>query len=699
MKTPTSTDPQKEHDHPHAHDHEGHEHCGCGHDHHPHEEKHEHGESDAHHAHSGHGHHHAHAHDHGHHDHHHGPGCGCGHDHSPGGLKIRLSFVFAATVCLIIHALWAWFAPGQAEVSAIWSMAACILAAVPILRDTIAGVKVKAAENTEFYMNQFITLAVLACFVSGRYTTGAVVAIILLVGHILEDRTMLGATQAIDNLLNLTRTKARRILADGTDEEVDAESLHEGDRVRVRPGDTIPADGTVEGGFSTVNQASITGESLPVEVEAGAKVFAGTSNLTGALQVRVTNVGDSTVLGRVHHIVEEAQTTRAPIIRLTEEYARYYMPLILIIAGFVLFFTRDLQRAISVFVVAIPCTFVMAGPTAMVAALATASRLGILIKSVRFFEAANEVDTVVFDKTGTLTTGQLNVMSIRPAEGFDESTVLAQAASVEQHSSHPVARALVRAATGRKLALTEPGAVKEAHGLGVAGQVQERQVVVGRSAWLGQHGVETNAVEETETSHSELLVAVGGVYAGSIFLADTVRGESQAVVQRLEKQGIEQSLMLTGDRPGVAQSIATQVGIQDFKAGCLPEHKLETVTQLKTEGKSVLVVGDGVNDAPALAAGNLSMAMGALGSDVAIQTADIALMSSDLRRINDFLALSDRTLRVINQNMLCGLLFVAAAIVLSGLGFIPPIAAAFLHEIGAFFVIFNSARLLRFEQA
>ncbi len=596
--------------------------------------------------------------------------------------------------------MWYWLAPLQAEVAAIWSMAACVLAAVPIIRDTIAGVRMKAAENTEFYMNQFITLAVVACFVSGRYTTGGIVAIILLVGHILEDRTMLGASQAIDNLLSLTRTKARRMNKDGSEEEVDAEALQSGDLVLVRPGDTIPADGTVEGGFSSVNQASITGESLPVEVESGAKVFAGTSNLTGALQVRVTNVGDSTVLGRVHHIVEEAQTTRAPIIRLTEEYARYYMPLILIIAGFVLFFTRDLERAISVFVVAIPCTFVMAGPTAMVAALATASRLGILIKSVRFFEAANEVDTVVFDKTGTLTTGQLNVMEIQSAAGFDDATVLAQAASIEQHSSHPVARALVRAAQQKQLALIEPGDVEEAHGLGVAGRANGNTVVVGRPAWLTQHRIEhAAALRETESSHSELLVAIDGVYAGSIFLADTVRGESQSVVARLEKQGIEQSIMLTGDRPGVAQSIAAQVGITEFKAGCLPEQKLETVTQLKAGGKSVLVVGDGVNDAPALAAGNLSMAMGALGSDVAIQTADIALMSSDLRRINDFLALSDRTLRVINQNMLCGLLFVGIAIVLSGLGYIPPVAAAFLHEIGAFFVIFNSARLLRFEQA
>ncbi len=297
-------------------------------------------------------------------------------------------------------------------------MIGATLGALPIVRDTLAGLQSKASANTDFYMNQFMTLAVLVCIASGNYFTGGIVAVVLIVGHILEDRSMLGASEAIDSLMNLSRTRARRIV-EGREDEIDAERLGAGDRIRVRPGDIIPADGVVRVGHSSVNQASITGEAFPVEVGEGGTVFAGTTNLTGMMEVEVTRTGRQTVLGRVQDIVEEAQATRAPIVRLTEEYARYYMPFILLIAGAVLFFTHDVQRAISIIIVSIPCTFVMAGPTAMVAALASASRLGILIKSVRFFEAANEVDTVVFDKTGTLTSGELRLVKIEPAGAMD----------------------------------------------------------------------------------------------------------------------------------------------------------------------------------------------------------------------------------------------------------------------------------------
>jgi Cd2+/Zn2+-exporting ATPase len=575
-------------------------------------------------------------------------------------------------------------------------MLGAIITALPIFRDALLGFRSKAFANTEFYMNQFITLAVIACFVTQQYVTGGIVAIILLVGHILEDRSMLGTNEAINSLLHLSRVSARRV-RDGVEEEVDAESLGEGEILRVRPGDTMPADGLVLSGFSTVNQATITGESLPVEVEAGANVFAGTSNLTGLIEVKVTKSGTKTVLGRVKEIVEEAQQTRAPIVRLTEEYARYYMPLILLIAGFVLFFTKDVQRAISVIVVSIPCTFVLAGPSAMVAALAAASRMGILVKSVRFFEVANDIDTVVFDKTGTLTTGELKVAAIAPSDGMTENQLLALVAAVEQHSTHPIARAVVTAARDRQLAIADAENVQEEHGHGLLARVGQLDVVVGRGAWLKAQAIDIPKKDKSFDDLSALHIGVNRKLAGIIYLSDTVRAEAKGVSADLREGGVDHLMMLTGDRRTVAESIADQVGMTEFEADCLPEQKQEAVHKLKTDGRKVMVVGDGVNDAPALAAGDLSVAMGALGSDVAIQTADIALMASDLRRVPHFLALSDKTLRIINQNMLCGFVFIAAAIVLSGVGLIPPIAAAFVHEFGAFFVIFNSARLLRFE--
>ena len=611
-------------------------------------------------------------------------------------MKWRLTLVLLGGVCLILSGILRWLRPGQDDLAVTWSMLGAIVSALPIFRDALLGFRSKAFANTEFYMNQFITLAVIACFVTQQYVVGGVVAIILLVGHILEDRSMLGTNEAINSLLHLSRASARRV-RDGVEEEVDAESLGEGEIVRVRPGDTMPADGLVLSGFSTVNQATITGESLPVEVEAGATVFAGTSNLTGLIEVKVTKTGTQTVLGRVKEIVEEAQQTRAPIVRLTEEYARYYMPLILLIAGFVLFFTQDVQRAISVIVVSIPCTFVLAGPSAMVAALAAASRMGILVKSVRFFEVANDIDTIVFDKTGTLTTGELRVAAIAPSDGMAENELLALVAAVEQHSTHPIARAVVAAAQDRQLGIADAEDVQEKHGHGLLARVGQLDVVVGRGAWLTEQAIEIPQREKNFDDLSALHIGVNRKLAGIIYLSDTVRAEAKGVSADLRAGGVDHLMMLTGDRRSVAESIAEHVGMTDFEADCLPEQKQEAVHKLKSGGRKVMVVGDGVNDAPALAAGDLSVAMGALGSDVAIQTADIALMASDLRRVPHFLALSDKTLRIINQNMLCGFVFIAAAIVLSGVGLIPPIAAAFIHEFGAFFVIFNSARLLRFE--
>jgi Cd2+/Zn2+-exporting ATPase len=621
--------------------------------------------------------------------------CGGAHDHSEDGMKWRLLVVLIGGVCLILSGILR-RRTGQEDLATTWAMAGAIVTALPIFRDALAGFRSKGFANTEFYMNQFITLAVIACFVTQQYVTGGLVAIILLLGHILEDRSMLGTNEAINSLLHLSRVSARRV-RDGVEEEVDAESLGEGDTVRVRPGDTMPADGRVLSGFSTVNQASITGESLPVEVAEGAPVFAGTSNLTGLIEIEVTKTGGETVLGRVKDIVEEAQQTRAPIVRLTEEYARYYMPLILLIAGFVLFFTKDVRRAISVIVVSIPCTFVLAGPSAMVAALAAASRMGILVKSVRFFEVANDIDTVVFDKTGTLTTGELNVAAIEPSHGVKENDLLALAAAVEQHSTHPIARAVVDAANARGLTINDASEVQEKHGHGLLARVDGQDVIVGRGAWLHEQQITVSKKNGNFEDLSALHIGVNRALHGVIYLSDTVREEASGVVANLREEGVDQLTMLTGDRQSVAASIAQTIGLSNFQADCLPEQKQEAVVRLKADGRKVMVVGDGVNDAPALAAGDLSVAMGALGSDVAIQTADIALMASDLSRVPHFLGLADKTLRIINQNMLCGFIFIGAAIVLSGVGLIPPVAAAFIHELGAFFVIFNSARLLRFE--
>ena len=631
------------------------------------------------------------------HDHTHLADAGCCHHGDDSTLKLRFSLVLLGGLCLAIDGFLRLTRPDQQDVATVWAMIGTAIVALPVLWDSITGLKSEGFAATKFYMDQFITLAVFACFAIGQYVTGGVVAIILVIGQVLEERTMLGAREALDQLATLAKVRARR-LRNGVEEEIDSDQLEHGDRVRVRPGDTIPADGHVISGHSTINQATITGESIPIEAEAGDEVFAGTSNLTGSIEVEVIKAGEQTVLGRVRHIVEEAQTSRAPIMRLTEEYARYYTPLILIIGGFVLFFTHDATRAISVIIVSIPCAFVLASPAAMIAALACSSRLGILIKSVRFLEQAASIDTVVFDKTGTLTTGQLSVERIQPAGALSEQELLIMAASAESHSSHPVARALVAEAQNRKLALVEATAVEEAHGHGVSAQLEGRKMLLGRASWLAEQGVSVNHDPREAHNLSVLHLAVNGELAGAIYLSDSVRAEASDMAAHLGRLGIKRLIMLTGDREIVAEAVASHVGIHEVRAECLPQHKLEVVNELKQAGHRVLVIGDGVNDAPALAAGDLSVAMGALGSDVAIQTADAALMTEDIGRLPVLLALSRRTLQIIHMNLLAGFVFIVIAIIASSLGWVTPIVAAFIHEFGAFFVLLNSARLLRFEE-
>ena len=616
-------------------------------------------------------------------------------------LHVRLVLVALGLLCLALSIVMRWLRPDQADVFSLWAMIGLGLAAIPVLIDSLTSLKADGFEATKYYMDQFVALAILACFAIGQYVTGTIVAAILIVGQILEEHTTLGVEEAVKSLTRLSRVKARRVRTTSgdassarEDDVVDAAELRVGDRVRVLPGDTIPADGEIILGSTTLDQASITGESLPIDADVGSAVYAGTTNLTGAVEFRVTKTGGETVIGRVTSIVEEAKTSRAPVMRLIDEYTRYYMPFVLIIAGFVLFFTREVERAIAVIIVAMPCAFVLASPSAMVAALAVASRLGILVKSSRFFEVAQSVDTVVFDKTGTLTTGQLRVVAVQPAPNTSEEELLALAAALETHSTHPVARAVVAEAQRRGITIDRTVLIEEVPGRGVRGGT----AAVGRRAWIESLGVAVPAEAVDRASASTLHVSRGGQWLGTVLLADAIRAETRATADALRSLGIDEFVMLTGDRAAVANEIAQEAGITRFRAECLPEQKLAEVRALKAAGRHVLVVGDGVNDAPALAAGHLGVAMGALGSDVAIKTADVALMGNDLRHLPRFVALSDRTLRIINQNLLWGLGFIALFVALSALGLVSPIVAAFLHEFSAFFVIFNSARLLRFDE-
>jgi len=470
--------------------------------------------------------------------------------------------------------------------------------------------------------------------------------------------------------------------------------------VRVRPGDNIPADGEVYDGLSSVNEATITGESLPVDKVPGMQVFAGTNNLTGAMDIRVTKAGHDTTLGKVQSLIMQAEHTKIPIMRIIDRYITWYVPTILMIAAIVLFFTRDINQAITILVISCPCAIILATPTAMVAAISAAARLGVLVKNVADLEIAGKMTALVFDKTGTVTTGRLYVTKLTPAEGIEPAELLAEAAAAEQLSKHPAARALHDVAKEANLSLPVAEGFQETPGKGVTATVNSSRILVGRETFLKENGVDfagiTDPALDEEQGFSTLYVAKDARCIGWIGLQDKTRPEAQRAVKELVDIGIKRVTMLTGDRSEVANRVAGELGCTDYKAHCLPQDKLAIVEQIKRDGHTVVVVGDGINDAPALAAGDLGIAMGAAGSDVAINSASIALMNNDLRRIPFLVQVSRRTRRVINQNLGFGIAFIVFGISLAK--FIPPSVAAFLHFASSLVVVFNSARLVRYGE-
>jgi Zn2+/Cd2+-exporting ATPase len=584
-----------------------------------------------------------------------------------------------------------------AQVRELLAMLAAILLGAPVVIHSI-----KSVIKGHMHMDELVALAIIAAFATGDYVAASVVAFFLLLSELVETRTALGARAAIESLVKLTPTKACLIEPGGSEKEINASRLSKNDVIRVRPGDNIAADGEVVAGLSSVNEATITGESLPVDKVPGMQVFAGTSNLTGVLDIRVTKVGEDTTLGKVQSLILQAEHTKIPIMRIIDRYVKWYIPTILMISAIIWFFTRDINRAIGALVVSCPCALILATPTAMVAALSASARLGILIKKVTDLELAGRITAMVFDKTGTLTTGQLYVTKLTPAQGVEPAELLKVAASAEQMSKHPAARALQIVAKEANLILSSAEGFTETPGKGVRATVNRAKVFVGRDTFLQEQGIDTSVVSDPamheEQGFSTLYVASGSKCIGWIGLQDKTRPEARQAVDRLLEAGVKRLTMLTGDRDQVAQRVATELGCTDVKAKCLPQDKLAIVERMKKEGYIVAVVGDGINDAPALASGDLGIAMGAAGSDVAINSASIALMSNDLKRLPFLIRLSRKTRAVIDQNLLFGILFIILGVSASAVGWLPLIYAAVLHFTGSLVVVFNSARLVRFGE-
>lgn len=554
------------------------------------------------------------------------------------------------------------------------------------------------------HMNELVALALVAAFASGDYRTAGAVAFFMLITITIEKRTAIGAEAAIEAVVRLTPRTARRV-KDGKEEDIDAlNDLHPGDVCRVRPGENFPADGVILTGISTVNQATITGESLPADKHPGAEVFAGTQNLTGLVDFRVTRIGRDTTLGKVRNLIADAERSKLPIMRAIDNYVGYYTPTILMIAGLAWFITEKIDRVIAVLVMAVPAALVIATPSAVIAAIAAASRLGILIKDVSYIELAARIKAVVFDKTGTLTEGKLEVARLQPIGDVELADLLLVATTVEHHSNHPAAEAMRNLAKEAGVHWQDPEKYREVAGKGVQATFAGQECLVGRASWLREEGIDTSGLAATlEEAEKEGLsvvsVARNGTCMGWIGLRDAIRSVSAEAIAMLKELGVSQCCMVTGDNEQVAQAVAAQIGITEVRSGCLPEEKEQYVRMLKKTGVNVAVVGDGVNDAPALAAGDLGIAMGAFGSDIAVQSAAVALMNNDLRRIPFLIGLARKTRMLMNQNLAIGLGFIVVGVYFASLGHVTPVGAALLHSVSSLFVIFNSARLVRSGEA
>jgi Zn2+/Cd2+-exporting ATPase len=565
-----------------------------------------------------------------------------------------------------------------------------------------------AARSLRPDMNLLMAIAITGAVVIGEWLEGAAVAFLFGLSHVLESWSVARARRAVESLLDLSPSTAR-IRVDGTEREVPAAEVAPGTLFLVRPGDRIPLDGRVVAGESHLDQAPITGESVPVAKGPGDEVFAGTINGSGALDVRSTRGAGDTTLARIIRLVEEAQARRSPAERWVDRFARVYTPSVLALALLVFLappllnagsWSEWFYRALVLLVIACPCALVISTPVTVVASLAAAARAGVLIKGGAFVEAPARLRALAFDKTGTLTEGRFGVVELVPLDGHDEAALLARAAALEARSEHPLARAIVEHAERVGVAFAPAEAFRSIEGRGATGRIGGKAYWVGSHRYLEERGQETPAVHarlDAISSAGRTVVVVGNDdhVCGLIGVADAVRSEAAEVVADLSRLGIEHLVMLTGDNLATARAVAAVTGVEEVRAELLPEDKVSAVQELVARYGFVAMVGDGVNDAPALATSSLGIAMGAAGSDAAIETADIALMSDDLRLLPWLVRHSRRTVRTIRWNIAFALGVKALVFALAVAG-VASLWLAIAADMGAsLLVIANGLRLLR----
>ncbi|MDR6948513.1 heavy metal translocating P-type ATPase [Pseudomonas sp. 2957] len=605
----------------------------------------------------------------------------------------QLTLAMLALGLLGLGLVWRWILPEQIGVSQLLLGFASLLVAVPVMRSAWYSLRYPSLHGIT---DQLIALAMLGAWATGDLLTAALLPIIMIFGHVLEERSVIGSQEAINALGRLTRSHARKLQADGSIIEVDNGTLSAGDIVEVRAGDRVPADGRVLSGQASLDTASITGESVPVEAGVGMLVFGGAINLDGLLRVEVTRTGDESTLGKVIALMQNAERSKPPITRLLERYAGSYMVLVLLLAAVTWFVTHDAQAMLAVLVAACPCALVLSAPATAIAGVAVAARHGILIRSSAFLEELADLTSLVVDKTGTLTYGTLRLQSI-DSLSVDTKEVQALAASLGAASSHPVSRALAGMADQEAYwPLTN---IHERQGLGVVATTEKGKAALGRPELFAQLGITTTLVPEHDGPIAGL--ALNGEFLAWLLLADSIKPEARFALSELRELGLGRQLLLTGDRQSVALTLAQEVGLNEVQAQALPEDKLNRVLKEIDHGFRPMVVGDGINDSLALKAGVVGVAMGAGGADIALASADIVLIGSDLRRLGTCVRLSRQCRRTLQVNVIIGLGWTLAIVVFAAFGWLGAagaMIAALLHNLSTLLVLGNAGRLLRFQE-
>ena len=541
-----------------------------------------------------------------------------------------------------------------------------------------------------------IAIAMVASLLIGEIFAAGEVAWIMALGALLEDWTVERAKKGLRNLINLTPQIGRRIV-DGKEEMISVDDIKIGDILRILPGESVPVDGEIINGTSSLDQSIMTGESLPIDKEVGDEVFCGTMNLYGAIDIKATSLGENSSLQKLIGLVKAADEKQAPTQRIADKWATWLVPVALFIAIAAWLITGNVERGVTVLVVFCPCALILATPTAIMAAIGQATKYGVLIKSGEALETLGALNTLVFDKTGTLTYGNLAVSDIISLkDDLDEMDVLRMVASCEKLSEHPLAKAIVEKAKEAEIDIEEPQDFNMYPGKGVSCKNSYGFIYAGNSKFLSEYDIEGNVDSLLDQLKHEgkasIIVALNGEIIGLIGLSDVIREDSKSMIENLHDLGTE-TVLLTGDNTETANYFASQVGIGKVYGNLLPQEKLDWIERLKGEGKKVCMIGDGVNDAPALKASDVSVAMGSVGSDVAIEAADIALLGDDIGKIPYLKKLSNSTLFTIKANIAMSMAINAAAIVCSVLGLLNPVTGAIVHNAGSCLVVLNAALL------